>query len=139
MQFSIENEAQTKTQKPQMIKIQRKRYGETLSIHGLHRIIGDNYSRLEKLVWLLCVFFGILGAVIITRQLWIDYFEFKVNTSIKVIYPDHIKMPSITICDLEKEIGVENDAMVMKSHPPHVMNISFGCVLGIGRCSLKTV
>ena len=102
IQQEIQNRSTTEEEhdrKLQRIKEKKDEYGQAMTIHGMSKALYGS-SWLEKLNWVMFILFGFTLAILVTRQLWIDFFENRVNTVYtKYKQVDQLSWPTVTYCD----------------------------------------
>ena len=74
-------------------------YIENLTVHGVSKIFIGNI--IERVCWAL-VFFGVFAFfLIIVHSLFVEFNSHAYFTNTQLFEVDHIKLPSITVCDEE--------------------------------------
>ena len=97
-------------------------YRNSLTIHGLPRVLNTGTTTQERVAWGVIVMVSVAGAILMTKSLWTEYSSNSISTVIKVNALSSMELPNITVCHHGRMKTLDNLAHLFKnySQPLHI-------------------
>ncbi len=88
-----------KSEKSQTVAKTWDGFANTSSIHGL-RYTSPDFNKIRRIAWAFLIFTGLSILIGSTIAVVLEYFQYEVNTIVRMVSEEEVDFPAITICNM---------------------------------------